>query len=66
MEKRHTTIDLARRRIEKANISEENKNILRDYMISCNIGENMKKKATKTINSEIYICAVLLSIKISS
>ena len=58
MEKRDTTIDLARRRIEKADISEENKNILRDYMISCNIGENMKKKATKTINSEIlHLCS---------
>ncbi len=57
MQKQDLTIDLAKQRIEKAKISEENKNIICQYMISCNIGENMKKKATKTINGEIlHLC----------
>lgn len=57
MEPRDLTIDMARKRIEEAEISVDNKNLLRQYMIACDIGEGMKSKRPKTINGEIlHLC----------
>ena len=53
MIKQDSNLELAKRRINTAKIENNERNHLFNYMISCNIGDNMKKKSFRTINNEI-------------
>lgn len=55
MASENKNLNLAKTRIENSKLNLENKDILRDYMVACSIGENIAKKSLRTINGEIIV-----------